>query len=284
MYLTLARIAATAGDESRAFDLLRRMQVIGDDRRLPRLSLFSLGEQIRMHAAARHAQSAMQMVEQLERCGQGLPSVAEPTASDGSGLVYRMGRACAQFAAHDAAAARITLTDAVAIASRINHGRDLLACRALLAAAMPPRDSQADDILREVLSIAQANGFVRLCVDTLPTVVDRVRQFANGRDADDLGASAAFVAQVLGESAAIAAPKPALAPSAGAKGAALALLTAKEATMLEHLARGMTNKEIARALGIGTETIKWHLKNVFAKLNAGSRRHAVDRARMLGLI
>jgi len=30
--------------------------------------------------------------------------------------------------------------------------------------------------------------------------------------------------------------------------------------------------------------VKWHLKNLFSKLNAGTRRHAVDRARLLGLI
>jgi LuxR family maltose regulon positive regulatory protein len=30
--------------------------------------------------------------------------------------------------------------------------------------------------------------------------------------------------------------------------------------------------------------VKWHLKNVFLKLNAASRKHAVDRARLLGLL
>ena len=46
--------------------------------------------------------------------------------------------------------------------------------------------------------------------------------------------------------------------------------------MLGYLAQGMSNKEIARALDLGPETVKWHLKSVFAKLNAGSRRHAVN--------
>ena len=46
----------------------------------------------------------------------------------------------------------------------------------------------------------------------------------------------------------------------------------------------MANKEIARAMDIGEQTVKWHLKNVFSKLNAASRRHAVDRARLLGLL
>ena len=62
------------------------------------------------------------------------------------------------------------------------------------------------------------------------------------------------------------------------------LLTPKEARILMLLATGKANKEIARAMDIGEQTVKWHLKNVFFKLNAASRKHAVDRARLLGLI
>ena len=62
------------------------------------------------------------------------------------------------------------------------------------------------------------------------------------------------------------------------------LLTPKEARILSLLATGKANKEIARAMDIGEQTVKWHLKNVFFKLNAASRKHAVDRARLLGLL
>ena len=46
----------------------------------------------------------------------------------------------------------------------------------------------------------------------------------------------------------------------------------------------MSNKEIARATDSGAETVKWHLKNLYAKLGAASRKHAVERARALGLL
>ena len=46
----------------------------------------------------------------------------------------------------------------------------------------------------------------------------------------------------------------------------------------------MSNKLIARTMGISDETVKWHLKNLFSKLSAGTRKHAVDRARLLGLL
>ena len=62
------------------------------------------------------------------------------------------------------------------------------------------------------------------------------------------------------------------------------LLTAKESEILALLARNYSNKEIARALDVGPATVKWHLGNLFGKLNVGSRRHAVQRARMLQLV
>ena len=62
------------------------------------------------------------------------------------------------------------------------------------------------------------------------------------------------------------------------------VLTPKERGVLELLARSMSNKEIALAMSVGEETVKWHLKNLFGKLEAGSRKHVVRRAHLLGLL
>jgi LuxR family maltose regulon positive regulatory protein len=61
-------------------------------------------------------------------------------------------------------------------------------------------------------------------------------------------------------------------------------LTAKEEEILQLLGRNLSNKQVASALGISDETVKWHIKHLFVKLKACSRRHAVDRARMLGIL
>ena len=60
-------------------------------------------------------------------------------------------------------------------------------------------------------------------------------------------------------------------------------LTPKEREVLELLARNLSNKEIALAMQVGEETIKWHLKNLFGKLAAGNRKQVVRRAELLGL-
>jgi LuxR family maltose regulon positive regulatory protein len=46
--------------------------------------------------------------------------------------------------------------------------------------------------------------------------------------------------------------------------------------IISHVSRGLSNKEIARALRVAPETIKWHLKNIYDKLNVSSRIEAVQ--------
>jgi DNA-binding NarL/FixJ family response regulator len=62
------------------------------------------------------------------------------------------------------------------------------------------------------------------------------------------------------------------------------VLTPRERSVLEHLARGLPNKQIAAALGISERTVKFHVSAVFAKLGAANRTDAVARAAQAGLI
>lgn len=61
-------------------------------------------------------------------------------------------------------------------------------------------------------------------------------------------------------------------------------LTAREREVLEQLARGLGNKQIAAALGISERTVKFHVSAVFAKLGATNRTEAVARAAQAGLV
>jgi DNA-binding NarL/FixJ family response regulator len=55
-------------------------------------------------------------------------------------------------------------------------------------------------------------------------------------------------------------------------------LTEREIEVLKLAAKGMTNREIGRALAISVRTVQVHLSNVFSKLNVGSRTEAVLHA------
>jgi LuxR family transcriptional regulator, maltose regulon positive regulatory protein len=60
-------------------------------------------------------------------------------------------------------------------------------------------------------------------------------------------------------------------------------LSAREGDILRLIAEGRSNKEIARNLAITPETVKSHVKHIFAKLNVEKRAQAVARAQILGL-
>ncbi|XUU59630.1 response regulator transcription factor [Erythrobacter sp. HA6-11] len=61
-------------------------------------------------------------------------------------------------------------------------------------------------------------------------------------------------------------------------------LTRRECEILDHLASGASNKEIARSLGVSPNTIKTHIANLYIKLGVSGRGKAVDAARSLALI
>jgi len=65
---------------------------------------------------------------------------------------------------------------------------------------------------------------------------------------------------------------------------ARAALSRRECSIIEFIAAGQSNKEIARTLGVTPETIKTHVKRIFVKLSAESRAQAVVRAQSLGLL
>jgi len=61
-------------------------------------------------------------------------------------------------------------------------------------------------------------------------------------------------------------------------------ITGQELRVLEALATGRSNKEIARKMGLSPNTVKTHLAGLYAKLEVRRRTEAIDRARHLDLI
>jgi len=61
--------------------------------------------------------------------------------------------------------------------------------------------------------------------------------------------------------------------------AAMDELRPSERKILELLAMGLANKEIAERLGLSTGTVRWHLENIYGKLRVHSRMEAVLKFR-----
>lgn len=61
-------------------------------------------------------------------------------------------------------------------------------------------------------------------------------------------------------------------------------LTSRELEVLELIASGLTNRQIAERLGISQHTVKFHIATIYGKLGASRRTEAVRRAVYRGLV
>ncbi|OTG97893.1 DNA-binding response regulator [Acinetobacter sp. ANC 4654] len=64
----------------------------------------------------------------------------------------------------------------------------------------------------------------------------------------------------------------------------VALLTNRETEILDLVAQGMSNKEIAEQLFVSKYTVESHIKHIYRKLSVTKRTKAVSTARSLGIL
>ena len=61
-------------------------------------------------------------------------------------------------------------------------------------------------------------------------------------------------------------------------------LRPREIEVLQHVAVGRSNSEIAAEMVMAVSTVKWYLRSIYGKLQVHRRTQAVARARELNLI
>jgi len=99
-------------------------------------------------------------------------------------------------------------------------------------------------------------------------VVAAVRAAARGGSVFDPGTAALLVRQVRD----------------GGRAGPLDVLSPRERDVLAGLARGRSNRQIARALGVGEETVKSHVSSILAKLHLADRTQAAIFGLQQGLV
>lgn len=264
-FRTMARIAVAAGREDRALELLGALDAVGVTRQLPRLRIASLAEQARVHARSFRAQTCRDVCAALERLHESESVERGPLWRRSVVPMLALAHGYAAVAAREWRAAIEPFSRADAVAQELRQGRLHIELLGLRAYAMDGCGERAGPLLHEAMELAAVHGLKRVFDDAHPGLADLVRRS---------GGSAP------------AAPRPSATPASAASTRATPsmALTPKEREVLELLARNLSNKEIALALNVGEETIKWHMKNLFAKLDAGTRKQVVARARILGLL
>lgn len=269
-YRTAARIAAAQGMEHRALDLLDALHAAGHARHLPRLCVASLVEQVRIHAGRYRSETCRSLMVRLDEAIAAQLATKGPLWQSAVQMPRWLAQAYAALAAQDWGEAAAALAHADPAAEALKMGRWRIETMALRAYVTERLGGDGRALLREAVNLAQAYGLARIFADAHPALADRVRELAAEGDGQAMRMEAPRARPAR------SGPAPRAVPSM--------VLTPKERTVLECLARNFSNKEIAQSMEIGEETVKWHLKNLFGKLDAGSRKHAVRRAQLLGLL
>lgn len=277
-FRTAARLAAAEGTEHRALELLDGMHALGVSRNLPRLRLASLSDQVRLHAARFRSETCRGLCGRIDALLAESGVADRPLWRQAVAWMQPLAHAYAAIAAQSWRGALDPLADAAARVESIHLGRLRIEIMALRALALHRLGEKGLPLLKEAVDLAGSLGMARLVADAHPELRAWMAQV------DTTTTQAHPAAPREGGVRPLAAPMQAPRSAAPPRANPSTALTPKEREVLELLARNLTNKEIALAMQIGEETIKWHLKNLFGKLVAGDRKQLVRRAHLLGLL
>jgi LuxR family maltose regulon positive regulatory protein len=281
-YIVLARIAACRKNVRQAYALLEQAENLGDTRRWGRLVAAALVERLRLNLAEGRTAEASACLDRLMRLAAEYPA---PTRCAWSEIHYYRALAHAQMAETENRP-----RDAAAILAKLHRDaevahNDYVALRlgaqlsAVLLGANEP--TEAANAFRRVLGAAAPAGIYQTILDQGPAIGTLLMRFQE--DAKRTGLSQELLPH-LGSLITRWGDRYQPARSSSPSVVTAESLSTREHSVLEFIGRGHSNKEIARDLGITPETVKSHVKNIFAKLTVQRRAQAVSRAQSLGLI
>jgi LuxR family maltose regulon positive regulatory protein len=143
------------------------------------------------------------------------------------------------------------------------------------------REGQAQASIREALLMAAPEGYRRAFLDEGRPIMGSLPALRHVTPAFVDGLLEAFRNETL--SPAEGRPSPAWTSSIS-QGELTDPLSERELEILRLVAAGRSNPEIADLLYLSLNTVKWHVKNLYGKLNVHSRVEAAARAQELGLL
>ena len=289
--LVSARIARARGDFAEMESIIDRMAYLGFRHSTPRLVGYARAESIRHATLLGDLDLAS---ERLERWRREQPEFFTDRLMFHAGETEacHISEARLQIARGDHANVRGRLTSACREARQSRRMRRLLKLRLLTAMSLNARGrvAEAQRALLEALDLGQTGGMLRSLLDEQQPLIRLLRELYNNLQAqpelpeqDGLKPYLVQLLRAAGESLDL--PQADVLPSSPDEMVMpLEPLTEKERRVLTCVARGLSNRDAADRLCVSTNTIKWHLRNVFEKLGITNRVQAVAVARHLGLI
>jgi LuxR family maltose regulon positive regulatory protein len=277
-YAVLLRVYLSCGKLDAAYSALQQFEHVGMSMNQftysHMCSIFATGNSIKLWLACGELDRATRWVEELDTRGwRGTPFARE-----------REEVACARV--HLATAQPdLALQRLVPVLQRATSGKrwgHVIEIRLLQALAyqMCQEETSALDALSQAIRLGEPEGYIRSFVDEgapMQALLSQLRQRDHEHGPipylDKL--LAAFPQERKPERAAAMPAKVSRTPE---------LLSQREQEILQLLAQGRSNQQIAQELVITTDTVKRHISHIFSKLDAQNRVQAVKKARELGLL
>ncbi|HEY0745812.1 MAG TPA: LuxR C-terminal-related transcriptional regulator [Steroidobacteraceae bacterium] len=282
LFLRLARIYMDRGQVTLADEVLHRLLRSCDENYIARTQLLIAIEWARFAMRSGDVAESHRLLQQIEATPN--PATFESWQSDLCDTL--VARAHCALLAGDAATALKwvnSLKPLAESARRISNLQELLLLEARAAFSLGQSEVAAAALLR-AFDIARKTGRIRACADWRDSLVVLATTLGFARKIPE-GASTSLLLELMDKGSTHLGkqtpPPPAVNRSASAVGEAL---SARELVVLQLVARGMQNKQVAAELSISEHTVRWHVRNVLEKLYVTNRTAAVNAARELGLL
>jgi LuxR family maltose regulon positive regulatory protein len=270
-YMCLTRVLYSLGDLAGAEEIINRTKVMTQETTTPPwVNNQMLNWQVRIWLAQERLDEALEWMQE-----QGADSELETTYV-GKMIHIPLARIqIAQGLLETTNKILLPLLEAAEAGGHVSRAIELLILHALNYQAGDETD-KAMAPLDRALSLAEPGGFIRIFVDEGPAMARLLYEAVTRRIAPD------YVRRLL---SAFPVAEPEQAETLKAPQSELVEpLSERELEVLQLIAEGLTNPEIASRLFLSQHTIKVHTRNIYGKLCVHNRTQAVARARALGIL
>jgi LuxR family maltose regulon positive regulatory protein len=278
-YFVMARAAAARMNLERAHTLLERAENHGISRDWGRLTAAATAEQARLYLNEGRVDEGAACVDRLEQLTRRYPA---PGLCAWSEIQWDHKLAHAHLLGlQERPEAAMSILRELQRETEAAHHRYFLIRVEIRISALQLRlgkPTEATNRFRRILAACAGGGLYRMILDEGSITSELVQMV---QQSGSIGAPLiSYIDRLVADSQ--RARQDRLAPALRVQ--ALHALSPRETDILTLIAEGLSNKEIARSLYIGPETVKSHLKSVFTKLGVERRAQAVSRAQTLGLV
>ena len=284
-YVPLIRLSGLERP-AETLEMIERLELLGRTRLGgQRMIGTALAERVRFHLAMGDAISARGALRELD-----ILAPAEAPSSAGLPLELweerQLGHARLEYFSGEAAAALDRLLPLIQQTEGWGRYGKSVVMRALavLAEDSLGREDAALAAFWDLLALAGPHSFCRSLLDEGPAMNDFIARAMKVRPAQGTPFEQRRQTQLQPYLRRLADLVQKADPPGKVDPSLYSILTSREIEVLSAVAAGQSNKEIARLLKLTPETVKWHMKSILSKLQAGNRTQAVRRAYDLGLM